>query len=139
MSATTTALSDFLLARIAEDERDAREAGDFGRRWVSAPNNYDAGSVEAVDAPPGETGIVVYDEGRPHENQARHIARHDPARVLAECEAKRRIVTQVTEAADYDESIGEAWSQTAIAGWAALGHLAAVYADHSDYQLEWRP
>ena len=29
-----------------------------------------------------------------HEEAAPHIARHDPARVLAECESKRRIVEQ---------------------------------------------
>jgi hypothetical protein len=36
--------------------------------------------------------IVVYNESRPDSDQAAHIARHDPARVLAEVEAKRAIL-----------------------------------------------
>src|SRR5438067_2058538 len=78
-------LAEFLLARIAEDEGVARAATD-GRwevlpYWFTSPlgNPYSA-SV------PG----VIPEEIDP--DDAAHIARHDPARVLAECEAKRRIV-----------------------------------------------
>jgi hypothetical protein len=35
--------------------------------------------------------IVVYAEGYPTFAQAQHIARHDPARILREVEAKQRI------------------------------------------------
>lgn len=67
-------LTDFLLARIAEDEKTARAAE--GHRTFDG------------------TGIVV---GRRESvtlpsTVAAHIARHDPARVLADCAAKRAIV-----------------------------------------------
>lgn len=73
---------------------------------------------------------------------AGHIARHDPARVLAECEAKRRIVEEYAERdADVDLMLGpdvtrqRQWSGLHM----AVNLLAAVYADHPDYRDEWKP
>ena len=51
-----------------------------------------------------------------------HIARWDPARVLAECEAKRQLI----------ERVGNP-------DWAGFRILALPYADHPDYQQEWKP
>jgi rubrerythrin len=96
-------LAEFLLARIADEEAGAKAAG--GAAWrFGAPNaeaewNPDAEAwrtdyTGVSEAASGE--VVVYDEGWPDEEQARHIAHWDPARVLAECEAKRRIVEQHT-------------------------------------------
>jgi hypothetical protein len=74
------------------------------------------------------------------DEMAQHIARHDPARVLAECEAKRRIVEEWDAAHrvalaspqySYDEGI-------ATGLLAALYALALPYADHPDYREEWR-
>jgi len=52
-----------------------------------------------------------------------------PARQLAECEAKRRIVATI-----------QRWLDT---GYPTLDHvlfaLALPYADHPDYRDEWRP
>ena len=60
---------------------------------------------------------------------AAHIARYNPARVLADIAAKREIVAWV---GDYDADLdGSAWG--------ILGNLAALYADHPDYQQEWAP
>ena len=86
-------LTDFLLARIAEDEREARSLIPFSRTVVTSPWS---------------------------------------ARVLAECEAKRRIVA----ALDYAERNGEpgVWH----AWWQAAELLALPYADHPDYRKEWR-
>ena len=88
-------ITDFLMARLYEDEAEALEANwKFG--LVSAPKEV-----------------------------APHIARHDPARVLREVEAKRKIVRDVACGfydSDYDE---------------AVEHLAAVYSDHPDYDPDW--
>jgi hypothetical protein len=76
-----------------------------------------------------------------------HIARWDPARVLAECEAKRRIVA--IHARDYGhECPGEGEDPIMIpAGWYGsdgcrdcdvLRLLALPYASHPDYREEWR-
>jgi hypothetical protein len=89
-------LAEFLLARIAEDEAVAQAAirpepvkgwspprVDDGR-WATDHGMYEE-RVEGI-------GITIYDEGGHSVEQAEHIARYDPARVLADCEAKRRIV-----------------------------------------------
>ena len=88
-------LTEFLLARITEDEAVARSGFSHTERWVRS-------------APTGTpTGLSC------------------PA-VLAECEAKRRIV----EAA---MSVGWVTTQT------FLPILALPYADHPDYLPEWKP
>ena len=97
-------LAEFLAARVADDE----EAAQAAVRWSE-------GATEWADA------------GEP---DWQHIARWDPARVLAECEAKRRIVEQLAPIAEetWDVDLGR-----------VLKLLALPYADHPDYRQEWRP
>jgi HEAT repeat protein len=83
-------LAAFLLARIAEDEADAKDA-----------ENY------------------FPDDGP--------FVRWDSARVLAECEAKRRIVERVSDVA---------WATYSVRD-VVLELLALPYADHPDYRKEW--
>lgn len=66
---------------------------------------------------PGQTGIEWF----------AHIARHDPARVLREVEAKRAIVALTLNLTDGDPD-----------EFSTLRHLAAVYSDHPDYDEAWR-
>ena len=87
-------LTDFLLARIAEDEATAIN-------WVR------------FEVRGGIPGNYVIKE-----------------RVLAECEAKRR---QIKHLIDYMEGEYAPWNET------QLQIMATVYADHPDYQPEWRP
>jgi hypothetical protein len=107
-------LTDFLLARIAEDEDAAR----------------------AADAP-----YFLYDLDGKGADQFAHIARHDPPRVLAECEAKRRIVEAC---GDIWEPNDHRWMSDTDADYhagleVAARFLAAIYADHPDYRQEWKP
>ncbi|GAA1138517.1 DUF6221 family protein [Nocardioides aquiterrae] len=88
-------LTDFLLARIAED----------------------VAGAEAADAVPAPWGF--WDDGR----------------VLAECEAKRRIVGLHGRVDPCDAHDG-ATLETVECD--TLRALAAVYADHPDYREEWR-
>lgn len=163
-------LTEFLLARIAEDELWAREACrhhqeplvEGGEHWGWwCPNDHevkpDPGAAEEMECPVDEswslslrsreqypyrslpgTGPSIHfsvdSELRPE--VAGHIARHDPARVLAECEAKRRIIERqqlfagAVDAADLsvlDELAG------------VLRLFALPYADHPDYDETWRP
>lgn len=67
-----------------------------------------------------------------------------PARVLAECEAKRRIVegrTGIPHPSDgCDGSCdgpNDHWHL--VYEWDVLRALAAVYADHPDYREAWKP
>ena len=82
---TAPTLTEFLLARIAEDEDEAEDNEPYWGGWSSA-----------------------------HE-----------ARVLAECEAKRRIVEELS----HDGLGPREWM---------LRVLAAVYSDHPDYRQEWK-
>lgn len=101
-------IAEFLLARIAEDEAVARAATPGPWEWE--PETEGCGSIGAV----GDVGIHVSDE------DAEHIARWDPARVLAECDAKRRIVNEC--------------------GWVTVMQLLALpYTDHPAYDESWRP
>jgi len=137
-----SALTEFLLARIAEDEAVARDAG--GDEWREADVEY---GREAY------SGLQVYRRnGRPiaeayllDATLGRHIARHDPARVLAECAAKRAIVA---EHVAYFEVCAVCYDQDASSPGDfvmkaypcdTLRALASVYADHPDYRSEWAP
>lgn len=119
-------LVDFLLARIAEEESVARAA--VRRIEHSSPGRwYWSNAGEAVFLDETSVPVVWGDEqSRP---AGRHIVRHDPARVLADCEVKRRIL----ELAGVKET-----ERPGILGpVAAL--LASSYADHPDYSEQWRP
>lgn len=101
-------LIEFLLARIAEDEVVARAAltdGNSNQIW------------QVQDWIELDAEVLA------------HVHRHDPHRVLAECEAKRRIVAMWLDEArfpDFD------------CGWEVLQMLARSYADHPDYCKDWR-
>ena len=65
---------------------------------------------------------------------AGHIVRHDPARVLAEVAAKRRIVDGLADADPYSGYITATFTAED-----ALRLLALPYADRPGYREEWRP
>jgi hypothetical protein len=111
-----TDLADFLLARIAETETVARAAMPAEGDWVTVTD----GSGDEVVL--GMSGT----------------------RVIAECDAKRRIVALYLASRDglaketdelrrlLAETINESYVEV-------LEQLALLYADHPDYREEWRP
>lgn len=117
-------LTEFLLARIAEDEAVAiaTRDGHDPLTWEYAGTGA-WGMAGPVDGPSGYEAIVV-----------------DPARVLAECKAKRRIVAQHKPWSDDDSTLHLCHDSLADdTDCVELRALAAVYADHPDYREEWRP
>jgi hypothetical protein len=151
-------IEDFLLARIAEDEASARKAAGegIGPEW-SVDTDYGPAVVSGKWGTDHDTfdWHVCFAEGSPGAGQAAHIANHDPARVLRECDAKRRIVEEHTQ-----EPVIPGWSErgetyacrvcrhqfayeevvrTGDVPCATLRLMAAIYADHSDYREEWKP
>jgi hypothetical protein len=121
-----TGLSEFLLARIAEDEAVARSAPDRDPRYADSSMAYLAWDV--ANEPTGEIAL-------------------SKTRVLAECEAKRRIVEMqqgaakaTIDLAPTDEPIADAIAGSMlVTATAVLKLLALPYADHPDYLEEWRP
>lgn len=106
-------LSEFLLARIAEDEAVAR---------TSQEDERNAGV---------EPGHRTSDLWAIHDTHTICVAA-DGVRILAECEAKRSIV----ETFDRDLwCVDGGWAYTDF----ALKTLALPYASHPDYREEWRP
>jgi hypothetical protein len=104
-------ITEFLEARIVEDEARALTAN----AWASH-----GGPTQWIGQP-GDGLVVRLGDGGPH------IAAWSPTRVLAECAAKRAIITQVSDVQ---------WGGYAVRD-VILGHLAAVYADHPDYDPDW--
>ena len=118
-------LTAFLNARLDEDEAAAKAAAKKRRPPWRAVSNALRGIVESA-----MRGAQVADV--PGDALAEHIARHDPARVLREAEAKRKILADLTRRAEkLQVEFGDTWF-TKI-----LGPLAAVYSDHPDYQEAW--
>lgn len=172
-----TDLAQFIRARLAEDEQIARAASGgtvVGGRGAWSPSP--AGDEwEASRSPEGDEELLVaLRPGLPRPPDAltglwgavfsardddtepdawspmprfEHAARHDPARVLAELDAKRRILDlhQMDWRERPERGIGEADDPYCVACFgegypcATLRLFALPYADHPDYQPEWAP
>ena len=115
-------LAEFLLARIAEDEAAARVVMRPDERHPWGDRTLSPVPVERI---PNEV------RGYLGSSWGEHFARHDPARVLAECEAKRRVVAWVKQWP------WRAEPPSSVDGLLPL--LALPYADHPDYDESWRP
>lgn len=122
MTTSTATIADFLLARIDEDEAVAR-AGVSGQ--ADPENGWGYGGFGSPNALTPHVGII-------HERvQADHITRWHPARVLAECAAKRAIVESWREADKMYGGDAGAYMD------GVLRALASVYDDHPDYDPAW--
>jgi hypothetical protein len=108
MKTGAVTLTEFLLARIDEDETAVSEY------QFAPPMEEPFASMKMSDLPP---------------LMRAHLIRWNPVRVLAECEAKRRAVVQVSDVKWGGYSVRDA----------LLPLLALPYADHPDYRQEWRP
>ena len=137
-------LVQFLRGRLHEDEQAAQAAGHArvaptpwrGESWDDAVLDGD-GLVDARG-----NGIAVVKGERVRD----HIVRHDPARVLRDIEAKRRLVEEFAQAGSVPDTperrADRHWQGDFgyLQGLARAVHLlASVYADHPDYREEWAP
>ncbi|MFI1562170.1 DUF6221 family protein [Streptomyces sp. NPDC020490] len=143
--------------QLDEDERIARVAATLAvptlgaMNWRSVEGPSDAGGTYwcITTTPPNDTAPVVelvgsgMSGGGVHEEAvARHIAAHDPARVLREIDAKRAVLALHTQ------SIRDDGCQVCdVPGGRRLRPdacttvrlLAVVYADRPGYRETWRP
>jgi hypothetical protein len=127
---TTDVLVTFLRARLDEDERAARAASPGP--WHL---NAEGDEVLAVDDVTAAECFAL--SNRQLRATAAHIARHDPARVLREVEAKRQMILS-----HMPVSMVAGWGCSAdgITGYcSAMRFLALLYADHPEYRPEWAP
>ena len=121
-------LTEFLLQRIAEDEAAARAAGSATFGLISHRGGR-LGWSDLAEIPVRR--LAEFDDA--DSASFEHIARHDPARVLAKCEADRRIVEFLRP----DPAMPVDSGRFVAAGVLTL--LALPYAEHEDFQEDWRP
>ena len=148
MTTPTITLADFLLQRIADDEAVAREAQALARSPWRATYGRQVEEPEPGHLVTPEDEYAHSDE--PPDAIALHIARHDPARVLADCAARRAIVelhedarqakdvyNRGYEAGDLSTPNDLRFRLDANVRWAALDgvlrQLASAYVDHPDF------
>lgn len=128
----------FLCARIAEDEQRAQACCPV--RWVVGPFGVQVDPAEIRDnkLAYGNLGYVAGSD--PNElgfAYREHIARHDPARVLAEVDAKRRIIAEYERFAAERRRMMGGWDPGDVSP--ILAALALPYADQPGYRQEWKP
>lgn len=120
--ATTDGLVVWLRSQLDEDEQIARAA--HGYHWLDDGEWVIDEDEHILDGQPANT---------------RHAARHDPAFVIAEIRAKRRLLAEAKraqlfcKAGDSDSMIRRAQTDY------VLRLLASAYADRDGYRDEWRP
>lgn len=149
----TDTLIAFLRARLDEDEAAANAAAEtFGgaARWgADHTTDPDYGTEHFLHI--GDRTIPAGLPGDRDEplraDEVAHIARHDPERVLAEVEAKRRTMEcHESWVAANGETICGRCGREHVDGRPG-GHfpcqtlrlLALPYAEHPDYRTEWTP
>jgi hypothetical protein len=126
---TTLTLAQFLADRLDEDEAVARAA--TGDTWSRSSGASERSRGRVISW--GLTAVAATEHGP----DATHIARHDPARVLAEVEVKRK---QAAKHGDCGkgygicDDAGRAWTNDdGSYSCSGLFDLAEVYSWHPDY------
>jgi len=132
----------FLLDRVRDDEQTARDASPDAPRWEFSESAWHSWDVRTVgeksyqittDSEGLSDSVIDHDAGE-------HIARHDPARVLDDCKAKRRIVEEYLQVcADYRVAHTPTLEGQRLGLAKAIAYLILPYADHEDYDEGWRP
>lgn len=135
-------MAEWLLAEIAEDERIALEVPEQYRQWECTEFDDEMRSGEMRRVWMLDTGRGTAEDGFDGLNPSdlRHIARHDPARVLAECNAKRRIIELWLSMRDLASEQPDSQSlKGAVAAYeSAVKTLASVFEGRPGYQEAWR-
>lgn len=116
-------LVEFLKARFNEDEQTARKV--TAMTWSLL---RDPGGVRIEDENGSPIASDAYDAPLTAD-ELEHIARHDPARVLREVEAKRRMLPHL---------IVDGHTLDHCDRCMVLRLLALPYADHPDHREEWK-
>lgn len=130
-------ITEFLLARIAEDEAEAQACVvEVGPTRAGELYEDGSGLAEADAFPSYPWGVgpseLAYMAGSGH-----------PARVLAECEAKRQII-ELHQRCNVHDHPGDECDACQRCGdgsiWPCdtLLAVASVYADHPDFDPAWR-
>lgn len=136
-------IAAFLTARLDEDERGAHAACGFHdfkpyRAAKSLPYNWRAYVNPGAEVVHG-SGELAATARAPE--VAAHIARHDPARVLREVAAKRRVLARHHDDGDgcYGCGFGSDEERMVkdVNDCPELRDMASIYTDHPDHDPAW--
>jgi hypothetical protein len=128
---TGVEITEFLAARLHEDEA-AAKAADEALPWKAVITD-DPETTRVLDS---QSCTIA---GWLSDGDAAHIARHDPARVLGEVEAKRQHLARYQGALlrQQSEPGDERNNGYVVAMSQVLQDDAAVWRDHPDYNPAW--
>jgi hypothetical protein len=113
-------MASSIAAHLAEDEAMAKAAAlsgeifgigrQYAPEWTTRdPSGWEPDEDERQPSyVRSDAGMVVFDEGSPTPDQAEHIARNDPARVLRRVKATRELVAAIL-AEPHDWIPGDEW------------------------------
>ena len=118
-------LVEFLRARVADDERAVVAILRRAPNWSVDSEPWMTNGVGVIDDRGDSVAVAIGDYA------ARHVARHDPARVLRDVEARRLLLDDIKRDLADDPTDESALWRAAV--------MAAPYADHPDYREEWAP
>jgi hypothetical protein len=132
-----TDIVEFLQARYAEEKQAAEDARISDRRgpdWCIAEQPPARWGVEPPDAEilAGGKPIMRFNNEYGGDLAVDHVLRHGPRQVLADIDAKLRIVNECLRTIGF-EDYGHALAND------VLGLLALPFAGHPDYREGWRP
>jgi hypothetical protein len=139
-------LVEWLRAQLDEDERIARAAcwDEQSDAWTVRPPREKYERYTVVDYL-DDGVVVVTPENADADGVGQHVARHDPARVLREIDAKRKLLDLHQEkleqgySSDHCAECGFGETSQSYYPCATLRLLALPYADRPGYREEWRP
>jgi hypothetical protein len=131
-------LHEFLEARIAEDEDYAQNIIDCEYDTYKAEWGYLSSAKVDIGSP------TDYIDAANDSTVAKFIERFDPARILAECAAKRAVIDAASDEITYIPTGRSLWNNDPSLGYieksegrVILEALAAPYSSHPDYDQSW--
>lgn len=117
----------FVKARLAEDQAAAEAA---------PPSPWRANVDELFAGDGTRLHWAEHAASGMDEDAVVHIVRHDPARVLREVAAKRRLLALDADPDEYNNDVVRGWAE---AHYQVCRLLALPYASHPDYDPSWSP
>jgi hypothetical protein len=139
----------WLRQQLDEDARVAKELAKLRPQWSVGGGYPETGPTRVIGV---DDYVIVEDDTDWAAEIVTHIARHDPASVLREVEAKRLIIDtavwfrdraaqvegeRVYDMDDMRENLRLEVTARVLAN--TLSVIAAVYSDRPGYREEWRP
>lgn len=125
---------DRQLARWAASTRSGSPGGHWKTGCSCDGECREHGDCERVEG----DNITIYNEGGHDADQARHIARWDPATVLADIAGKVALLDALAGNVKRHDSDDRGYAAAMDAWELALTHLAATYVERPEFKDAWR-